>query len=257
MNQITSQLPPGYSALTAFDRLRHNGLASPPQRTFAWCAKLNSVYLNAVEMAKACADYPIAFVRELQSGEFLPVVLLGLRQDENLFVNDQGQWRLRCYVPAYVRRFPFCIAEGPPPENGGEQQRLICVQEDQLAPSDKPYFDAKGEATAEWMPVKDLIEAMESSRQQTRAFTRRLESFGLLVPFDAMTLPRAGGRQLRLHGLHRVDEAKLNALGAREQKILVNKGELRAIYAHLLSLENLPRLLDMTVEADGRRNSPH
>ena len=57
--------------------------------------------------------------------------------------------------------------------------------------------------------------------------------------------------------MHRVDEEKLNALGPRELKLLMRKGELRAVYAHLLSLENFGRLLDMTAETDGRRNQAH
>lgn len=253
MDQITLQIPPGYTSLTALDRHKHAGRAILPNRNYAWCSKLNSVFLNAVELAKACVDYPIAFVRETNSGEYLPVALLGLRTGENLFVDDKSQWRTRAYLPAYVRRYPFCIAEVPA-QDGGEPQRLICVQEDQLGPAAKPYFDAQGEPTADWTPVKDLIEAVESARQQTRAFTRRLEAFGLFAPFDALAMPKGGGQQMRLQGLHRVDEEKLNALGSREQKLLMRKGELRAVYAHLLSIENFARLLDMTAEADGRRN---
>ncbi len=245
MEQISCQLPPGYSSLAAVDRHLHAGLALSPESNQAWCARLNSVFLNAAELAKACADYPIAFVREQSSGEYMPVALLGLRAQENLFVDEQGRWKPATYLPAYVRRFPFCIAELPAAD-GSEPQRLICVQQDQLAPSAMPYFDAKGEATAEWKPVLELVEAVEGARQQTRAFTRRLEAFGLFTPFDALALPRGGGQQMRLHGLHRVDEDKLNALGAREQKLLMRKGELRAVYAHLLSLENFARLLDMT-----------
>lgn len=245
MEQISCQLPPGYSSLTAVDRHLHAGLALSPESSQAWCARLNSVFLNAAELAKACADYPIAFVREQSSGEYMPVALLGLRAQENLFVDAQGRWKPTTYLPAYVRRFPFCIAELPAAD-GSEPQRLICVQQDQLAPSAMPYFDAKGDATAEWKPVLELVEAVEGARQQTRAFTRRLEAFGLFTPFDALALPRGGGQQMRLQGLHRVDEEKLNALGAREQKLLMRKGELRAVYAHLLSLENFARLLDMT-----------
>ncbi|MDB5973298.1 MAG: hypothetical protein JWR07_58 [Nevskia sp.] len=253
MNQITMQLPPGYTSLTALDRHKHAGLAVLPNRNYAWCGKLNSVFLNAVELSKASADYPIAFVRETNSGEYLPVALLGLRTGDNVFVDDKGQWRVRTYLPVYVRRYPFCIAEVPAPD-GGDPQRLICVQEDQLGPSAKPYFDAKGEPTEDWTTAKNLIESSESARQQTRAFTRRLEAFGLFEPFDALALPQGGGQQMRLLGLHRVNEEKLNALGAREQKLLMNKGEMRAVYAHLLSLENFARLLDMTAELDGRRN---
>ncbi len=245
MNQTTYQLPPGYRSLNALDRRLHAGLAILPNRNQAWCSQLNSVFLNAVELGRACADYPIAFVRESNSGEYLPVALLGLRTGENLFVDKQGQWKAGSYVPAYVRRHPFCIAELPQ-AGGGEPQRLICVQQDQLGPSSSPYFTADGEATAEWKPVQDLIEAMESARQQTRAFTRRLEAFGLLEPFDAVATPRSGAQQMRMQGLHRVNEEKLNALGPRELKLLMRKGELRAVYAHLLSMENFARLLDMT-----------
>jgi len=245
VESITIKPPPGYSSLTPFDRFRHAGRSILPQRNQAWCGKLNSVFLNVAELGKACADYPIAFVHDSGSGEYLPMALLGLRAAENLFVDGKGQWQARSYVPAYVRRHPFCIVELPG-KDGAESQRLICVQEDQLGPSAKPYFDAQGQPTAEWTPMKDLIEAMEASRQQTRAFTRRLEAFGLFTPFDALALPRGGGQQMRLQGMHRVDEEKLNALGAREQKLLMRKGELRAVYAHLLSLENFGRLLDMT-----------
>ncbi len=245
MEQISFQLPPGYSALIALDRHQHAGLSVRPDHNQAWSSKLNSVFLNAVELAKACADYPIAFVRESSSGEYLPVALLGLRAHENLFVDGKGQWKPGTYIPAYVRRHPFCIAVVPAVD-GAEPRHLICVQPDQLAPSATPYFNAKGEARAEWKPMQDLIEAMENARQQTRAFSRRLEAFGLFTPFDALALPSSGGQQMRLQGLHRVDEDRLNALGAREQKLLMRKGELRAVYAHLLSLENFGRLLDMT-----------
>jgi hypothetical protein len=249
MNQTTTQvpfnLPPGYSSLAGVDRVRHAGLAVANAADRSWCGKLNSVFLNASEMGKACADYPIAFVRESNSGEYLPLAVLGLRAGENLFVDAAGHWQPRTYVPAYVRRFPFCIIELPPPAGASEQQRLIAVQEDQLKPSDKPYFTPAGEATAEWQPVQELVEAMEGARQQTRSFTRRLEAFGLFTPFDAVAMPR-GGQQMRLQGLHRVDEEKLNNLGTREQKLLMRKGELRAVYAHLLSLENFGKLLDQT-----------
>jgi hypothetical protein len=257
MDELTFQLPPGYSSVTGLDRVKHAGLGLPPDRNYHWCSKLNSMFLNAVELPKAALDYPIAFVRESSSGEYLPVAVLGLRSGENVFVDDAGRWRPNTYLPGYVRRYPFCIAEVPAME-GREAQRLFCVQEDQLVPSATPFFDAQGEPTEAWKPVKDLVEALESARQQTRAFTRRLEAFGLFASFDALAIPSGGAQQMRLVGLYRVDEEKLNALGSREQKLLISKGELRAIYAHLLSVENLGKLLDLTTQRDnGRRDTAH
>ncbi len=243
--QISFQLPPGYTSLTALDRIKHAGLAITPGLNQAWSAKINSVFLNATEMSKACIDYPIAFVRDSNNGEYMPMALLSLRAGENLFVDGNGRWLPQAYVPAYVRRYPFCIVEMPA-RDGAEPERLIAMQAECLSASDRPYFNAKGEATPEWEPVQKLIEIMEAARQQTRSFTRRLEAFGLFTAFDALATPRNGGQNMRLLGLHRVDEEKLNALGTREQKLLMRKGELRAVYAHLLSLENFGKLLDLT-----------
>lgn len=258
MSQVSFQLPPGYVSLAGFDRFKHSGLGLRPGLNAAWCCHLNSVFLSAVEVGKAALDYPVAFVRDAASGEYSPVAVLGLRNGENLFVDEAGCWQPLRYQPGYVRRYPFCVIEIAAAD-GREPQRLICVQEDQLAPSAAPFFDTRGEPTPAWKPVQELVESLEGARQQTRSFTRRLEAFGLLTPFDALVLPSRGGQQLRLQGLHRVDEEKLNALGPRELKMLMRKGELRAIYAHLLSLENFATLLDLTVQKDlnGRRDPAH
>jgi hypothetical protein len=253
LNEIRLNAPPGYGRLVPLDRHKHAGLNLLPERDYSWCAALNGVYLSAAELAKAALDYPIAFVRDTRSGEHQPVAVLGLRAQENLFVDAAGRWRAHTYIPAYVRRFPFCIAEVPA-ASGAAPQRLICVQEDQLAPSPQPLFGAGGEATAAWTPIQQLLEAVEGAHQQTRAFVRRVEAFGLFTPFEALALPQ-GGSQLRLQGMFRVDEARLDALGQRETRMLARKGELRAIYAHLLSLENFARLLDLT--AHGRRDQAH
>jgi hypothetical protein len=74
---------------------------------------------------------------------------------------------------------------------------------------------------------------------------KRLDALQLLRPFEALALPHRGA-QTRLQGLHRVDEEKLQQLNARDLRALLRKGELRAIYAHLLSLENFARLLDFS-----------
>ncbi|MBX6420063.1 MAG: SapC family protein [Sinobacteraceae bacterium] len=254
MVQVRLQAPLGYGAVTPLDRQRHAGLALRPDHSAAWCAELNSVLLNAVEMPVAGLDYPLAFVREAHSGEYWPAALLGLRARQNLYVDEQGRWRAGVYVPAIVRRHPFCVATATAED--GEPKQLICVQEDQLAPSDQPWFDARGEPTAAWAPWQKLIEAFESARAQTRAFVKRLDAFGLLVPFEALALPE-NRPPLRLQGLWRVDEQKLHALEEAALRESMRRGELRAVYAHLLSLENFAKLLDRSAAADGRRDQAH
>lgn len=243
--------PPGYGAVVPLDKQKHAALGLHKDLGFAWSAEINAVFINAAEFFKAALDYPIAFVREPKSGEFLPMAILGLKARQNLYVDSLGRWRPHTYLPAYFRRYPFCIAELPAKEGEAAPQRLVCVQEDALT-KDSPQllFTANGEATPAWEPIHKLLEAMEAARQQTRVLTRRLEALGLLVPFDAVAMPKQGERS-RLQGLFRVDEEKLAEIQAKDFKTLTKKGELRAIYAHLLSLENFARLLDYS-QTDGR-----
>lgn len=238
--------PPGYTSVVPLDKQKHAGLGLRPDHGYRWCAEMNAAYLNAVEFLKAALDYPIAFAKDPKNGEYAPVAVLGLRQKENLFVTAGGAWRPHTYIPAYFRRYPFCIAELPPAKDGdGQAQRLVCVQEDQLSDkSSVPLFNSNGDPTPSWEPIQKLLEAIEGARQQTRVLTRRLEALGLLVPFDAVAMPRKGER-MRLQGLYRVDEEKLSELQGKDVKNMMKKGEMRAIYAHLLSLENFARLLDL------------
>ena len=258
MNSTTApqiQSPPGYGKLIPLDRQKHSGLGIA-EGSFAWSRLLNSVYINAVEISRAALDYPIGFVRDTVNNEYFPVAVLGLRNAENLFVDGGNQWLPHLYLPAYVRRFPFCIVEVAGDGNTPGPRQLICVDEERLKKSDAPFFDQKGEATAIWTPRLQLIESFQGAQQVTRSFMRRLEALGLFVACDAVAMP--GNRPpLRLQGLHRIDETKLRSLSDADLRKMLDQGELRAVYAHLLSLENFTKLMFMTVEADGRRDKTH
>ena len=247
MASLPVRAPLGYQKLVPLNREAHAtlGLAAASQQ---WCAGLNAVHLNAAEFASAATSYPIAFARDDETGEFMPMAVLGLRSAENLFVDAQGRWLPRCYLPAYVRRYPFCIAEIPDRE-GRAPQRLVCFEDGQLVPGGEPLFDAGGKATPAWDNTQRLLEAIEASRQQTRVLCKRLESLGLFTPFEALALPRAGKR-MRLQGLFRVDEEKMNAIPGKDLRVMLRKGELKATYAHLISLENFATLMELAVLRD-------
>lgn len=239
--------PAGYDRLVAFDTTRHAGLGLPSPRDYRWCAGLNAVPLAASEFFRAALHYPIAFVRG-PDGNFAAMAILGLRQGENLFVDDRGSWRTPTYLPAYVRRYPFCLAQSS--AASAEQRKAICVQEDQLSADAEPaLIDRSGKTTAAWEPIRQLLEAVEANWQQTLQFSARLAKLDLLVPFEAVAVPKLGAKT-QLTGLHRIDESRLKSLTPSQLHRLVDRGELRAIYAQLLSLENFGLLLDLLQERD-------
>jgi hypothetical protein len=67
------------------------------------------------------AEYAIVFA---QSGEdVMPVVILGARQGENLYLKADDSWNAK-YIPAFVRRYPFVFSA---PDDG--KTFTLCVDE--------------------------------------------------------------------------------------------------------------------------------
>jgi hypothetical protein len=197
-------------------------------------------------MPRASLDYPLAFTRDPDSGEFAPVAIFGLQQKQNLFVDGAGQWTPLAYVPAHIRRYPFCIVHVRS-KDGSAARHMVCVQEDRLQAGGRPLFDRSGEPTPHWKDILRQLEAIEGERQRTRVLVRRLDALGLLVPFDAVAVVKGGGVRSRLRGLHRVDEKRLADVPARDLRTMLRRTELRWVHAHLNSLDNFGRLLDLSL----------
>ena len=70
---------------------------------------LTAVPLSFTEFSVACRDLPIAFVSGDGGGTYVPMAVLGLENQQNLFVAKDNSWDDGVYLPAYVRRYPFCM----------------------------------------------------------------------------------------------------------------------------------------------------
>src|SRR3546814_4459815 len=69
---------------------------------------------------------PIAFVIDA-TGRHDVAAVLALHGDRNAFVDPDGRWLAEHYVPAYLRRFPFCsFVHGAAAQTNAP---IVCVQE--------------------------------------------------------------------------------------------------------------------------------
>jgi len=228
--------PVAYGEVTPLDLQRHAGCGVREPHSYAWCAQTRAVPINVAEFGIAALQMPLAFVTDA-SGHYDAAAVLALRGAGNAFVDRDGRWLADRYVPAYLRRFPFCSFT-----HGDAGRQMVCVQEAALeADARMPIISRNGELTAYWKPWAQLIDRFDAAREQTRRFVARLCDLDLLMPFDAVHVGGDGRRQT-LTGLHRVDESRLGALAASVMRELFQSGEMRAIYLHLLSLENLKRM---------------
>src|SRR5688500_625470 len=111
-----------YERPVLMDRDKHRKRRVQPSNSFAFARKANSLYLAGAEFGEACKEYAIVFTRGANQA-VIPVAMLGLRSRENLFVDDNEQWTGN-YVPAFVRRYPFVLAE-----LAGQTSMGVCIDE--------------------------------------------------------------------------------------------------------------------------------
>jgi hypothetical protein len=220
----------------AIDRNEHRHLRLKPQGTrFDRTAKMNALFLTAVEFIDAARDYPIVFV-DAGTGpdgkrDVAPMAVLGLSPGENLMLQPDGSWAAR-YVPALLRGYPLGLA------TTDAQTHVVVIDgaADALSPDEgAPLFDDKGEPSAMLEERRRFIEQIEAQAQRTRLLGRSLIEMDLLQPmrFDA-ELP--DGKTLTVDGFLAVAEDKFAALSEARLAELHKSGVLAFIYAHQFSL---------------------
>jgi len=227
-----------YDKPVLLDRERHKRLRVRASASFAFARQANSVYLAGVEFNEAMKEYPIVFTRAA-NGRMVPVAMLGLQNRDNLFVDDEAQWNAR-YLPAFVRRYPFVLAQ-----LGGEQLG-VCIDEAYggFNPREgEALFDENGANTPFLANAVEFLERFQREFARTEVFCQRLEQAGLLREMNAKA-DLVDGRSFTVSGLFVVDEPRLMALPDAVALSLFRSGELHLVAMHLASLSNMQVLVD-------------
>jgi len=197
---------------------------------YGFAKDVNSVPLMAGEFELASGEYAIVFAGE--GKDVTPVVLLGIRDNENLYVNEAGAWQAK-YVPAFIRRYPFVFSST---DQGATF--TLCLDEDYAGVNregiGERLFDAAGDRTQYLKNVLGFLQAYQAQFEATRAFCQRLVELNLLEAMRAEFTLRSGQR-ITLGGFMSVNRDRLRALSGDNLARLAASGELDLIYAHLHS----------------------
>ena len=237
-----------YEKPVLLNREAHKAKKIAPSASFAFSGKANSLYLAGVEFIEACKEYPIVFT-QVGGDKIVPVAMLGLREGENLYVAADGKWSAG-YIPAFVRRYPFVLAELE------GQQMGVCIDEAYSGLNEKDgeaLFDDKGGNTPFLQNALDFLNRYQVEYMRTDRFCQRLKDAGLLMEMNAKA-DLFDGTSFMVNGLMIVDERKLLQLSDKDALEIFRSGELSWVYAHLVSLSNMNRLVDKL--ADHKRAEP-
>jgi len=231
--------PFGYKEVVPYLKTQKVRLLSPGEVP-EFVQQGNAIPVSLTEFQPVVRDYPIVFTGT--DGNYAPVAVLGLTSGENLFYSN-GQWASGVYIPAYARRYPFCMAKVN--VNQVEQKdRLICVEKTCIDENGEAMFDASGQPSPKWKDLERLLGEYEADLERSREMCSILSDYGLFEPFTMQANMRKESQPMQITGMFRVVEKNLENLNAAQLKNLMRKGILPRIYMHLMSLENFGRLLD-------------
>lgn len=204
--------------------------------SFAFAKNENVAPIFINELVDAVHTLPIAFAKH--ENEFFLVVLMGLRQNENLLVDDNGKWLAGGFTPANYRSRPFALVDAPNNKDG----QMLCIEESSLTDrdTDAPIFDNNADITETVRSILTQLTHYESTRLLTKTICTILAENKLLTPWEFLV--NDGESEKPFKGLYRVDEAALNTLPPETFLSLREAAAFPVIYAQLLSMNNITAL---------------
>lgn len=231
--------PAGYDQITPLQK--HHRVTLPPAGMApASFSRLHALPISFAEFTPASRDYPLVFIRR-GNDAYSAVAALGMQPRQNLFMLSDGAWDRRVYLPAYVRRYPFCMSKLTV-DGEDRRERVVCVESEALGGEGEALYDKTGNPLAHWKTLERLILDFEADLLRADEMCDLLQDLDLLEPFTMKA--EVDGFTMQLEGMFRVSQERLETSPDDATRRLFDAGVMDRIYAHLLSLENFRRLLN-------------
>ncbi len=227
------RLPSLYKALVPLIAERHSNLFLSSAREYDFARGANAIPLTVDEFPQAMRHYPVVLAG---SDVPTPVALVGHAPGQNDHVNADGSWREGCYIPAYLRRYPFAYLK----ESETSDRNILCADLSSIlfetsGEPDRALFVDGGPGQV-LKNVMDFSNRYDVALQRTRAVMEEAKRLDLV---DAASVTvKAQGKSLKVEGFSMISEEKLRKLPDNKLADLARRGVLNIYYGHHLSLTN-------------------
>lgn len=228
---------------------KHRDWSVKTGEDYEFARHANAVPLTAVEFPAATIEYAIVFTGTDEA--VMPAVIMGVRNEENLYLAPNGEWRAK-YIPAFIRRYPFVFSSIDDGKNF-----TLCIDEDFAGCNQdgrgERLFDADGNRTQYLETVLTFLKQYQAHFQRTLAFCKKLKDLDLLEPMRAQ-VALADGKKVDLAGFMAVNRARLKELSDEKITDLAKNDELELVYLHLQSMRNFTNVGERVRDAEGTEN---
>ncbi len=226
-------LPLFFNDLVPLSSSSHADWKIQTQSKAPFLANQHAIPVTVDEFVSAGRYFPIVFSSGAQS---VPLVLMGLNEGVNMFVDAEGVVTKPVYIPAYIRRYPFLLAKLRPETD----ELSLCF--DPSAPGlgpdieGNPLFEGNqpSEATK---AILGFCEQFEQAGARTAAFMDELNKLEIMMDGEVAIQVDGQEKPYVYRGFRMVDEEKLKDLRGDTLRKISQSGMLPLLYAHLFSLQ--------------------
>lgn len=227
-----------YKNLELLNKINHKTKSIKVVENFLFAKKQINVPITIAEFFEACKNYPIFFTKDKDNTWFASV-MLGYKENENIFVDEKGNWEKLHYIPAFVRRYPFVFVT-----QDNKDEVLLALDKEYLIDSknneQRKLFNE--DKNSEFLnSVLNFLNKFNNDSKITTNFIKQLDEWELLEEKTA-TITISNKEQYNLKGLFIVNEEKLKHLSKKRKEELCSKDMIPLITAHLISLSNIQKL---------------
>lgn len=195
------------------------------------------------EMRTLQGTYPLLMQRIEGVAGPMPVALMGLEKNENLFLDESDSGWTTEIIPLMMQKGPFYIAKEQ--DSSGATRNVIALDEKHpklgLENGERLFSDAGGHSD-HLERIIALLENIEASHPHTVEFVAALDALDLITPLD-FTCTLNDGSAHTLTGFFGVDEDVLQRLSEDALSALHQKGFLLPLFMMLASQSQVSRLL--------------
>ncbi|MFT2090145.1 SapC family protein [Paraglaciecola sp. 2405UD69-4] len=223
------------------DKNKHKDLRVKLSNDFSHAKDSHLAAASIREYAQLASCMPIIFITDPKTSTTHSVVMLGIEQGVNLFAKE-GKWEGHV-VPMNVQRYPFDVRP-----DGDKLGVYIDENSDLVGTEGEPLF--VDEAASPYLENRQkLLSELTNSEMNTRKFIEKLEELKLLDSI-VVRAQYVNGEKRNINGMQTISEKRLQELDSEQVLELHKSGFLGAIYAVLMSLGQLNRLVQLTASTD-------
>ena len=224
------------------DKEKHKDLKVAVSNTFKFAKDTHLAAATIREFAQLAATMPLVFIEDANTKRHHIVAMLGMEQNQNLFLTGES-WQ-GPHIPMNLLRYPFDVRP-----DGDKLGVFIDENSDLINDEGQPLFTDDGEPSEFLKNRQQFLADLANSEMMTQRFVKQVIDLDLLDPIQIRLIYKSG-QQRNVTGMLGINEKKVLELPEDKVVELHKSGFLGAMYAVMMSLGQLNRLVELSNGTD-------